>query len=180
MTYRITKTYGHDLGLSACFRQHRATSHCRFLHGYALSFKFTFETDRLDANNWVLDFGGLRPLKDWLCDTFDHKLLVAADDPMRERLEALMPFELGTIHGGDRDGQQCRMYKLGDPATLADILIVEAVGCEAFARMAWVRADWLLSDWREREVAPLTNGVRLVEVEVREHGANSAIYTGED
>jgi hypothetical protein len=54
-----------------------------------------------------------------------------------------------------------------------------AVGCEAFARMAWHNAAALLEQWRNREVAPLTNGVRLVEVEVREHGANSAIYTGE-
>ena len=28
-----TKTYGHDLGLSAAFRQWRAESHCRLIHG---------------------------------------------------------------------------------------------------------------------------------------------------
>jgi 6-pyruvoyltetrahydropterin/6-carboxytetrahydropterin synthase len=41
----VKKTYGHELGLSACFRQHRAKSHCRFLHGYPLSFTFTFAAD---------------------------------------------------------------------------------------------------------------------------------------
>ena len=35
--WRSTKTYGHEEGLSCCFRQWRAThSHCRLLHGYAL------------------------------------------------------------------------------------------------------------------------------------------------
>ena len=41
--WRSTKTYGHEEGLSCCFRQWRAThSHCRLLHGYALSFRLTF------------------------------------------------------------------------------------------------------------------------------------------
>jgi 6-pyruvoyltetrahydropterin/6-carboxytetrahydropterin synthase len=155
MAYRVTKTYGHDLGLSACFRQHRATSHCRFLHGYALSFKFTFEADELDARNWVMDFGGLRELKEWLCQTFDHKLLIAADDPYREELD------------------QLALYRLADP------LLVHAVGCEAFARMAWDAASQLLMKWRTREVAPLRQGVQLIEVECREHGANGASYMGE-
>ena len=161
MSYRITKTYGHELGLSACFRQHKATSHCRFLHGYALSFKFTFEADTLDENNWVLDFGGLKPLKQWLCDAFDHRLLVAQDDPALEEIKLLgMP-------AGYADSQ------------LADVLVVQAVGCEGFARMAWETASAMLEAWRCRPVAPLANEVRLIEVEVREHGANSAIYTGD-
>lgn len=152
MPYRVTKTYGHDLGLSACFRQPRATSHCRFLHGYALSFKFTFEADDLDANNWVLDFGGLKPLKAWLCETFDHKLLVAEDDPELDYLASLAGMGL------------------------ADVLVVPRIGCEAFAGMAAQRAMGLLAEWQERQVAPMRPGVRLVEVEVREHGANSAVW----
>ncbi len=161
MSYKITKTYGHELGLSACFRQHRAHSHCRFLHGYALSFKFTFESNTLDENNWVLDFGGLKPLKQWLCDTFDHKLLVAADDPALTYLKLL---------GSSMDG-------VSQP--LADPLVVPFVGCEGFAKMAWAQASSLLIEWQDRQVAPLNRHVRLAEVEVREHGANSAIYTGE-
>lgn len=155
MAYRITKTYGHDLGLSACFRQHRASSHCRFLHGYPLSFKFTFEAPKLDKNNWVLDFGSLKPLKEWLCDNFDHKLLVASDDPFLDEVAGLAG--------------------LG----LADPIVVKAVGCEAFAKMAWDQAALVLMERRHRAVDPITNGAHLVEVEVREHGANSAIYTGE-
>ena len=79
--YISTKTYTH-LGPVA-YRQWRADSHCNLIHGYALSFHFEFETNDLDARNWVVDFGGLKPLKGNLEDWFDHTLLVAQDDPDR-------------------------------------------------------------------------------------------------
>ena len=148
MTWRSTKTYGHNEGLSACFRQWRAKhSHCRFLHGYALSFRFTFEAYDLDDRNWVMDFGGLKELKAWLKDTFDHKTVVAFDDPKKE-------------YFGDLANEG-----------VADVLFLDEgqhVGCERFAEMAgkWI-SDWLASN---------NPRVRCIEVECREHGANSAIW----
>lgn len=145
--WRSTKTYGHEEGLSACFRQWRAThSHCRFLHGYALSFRLTFEALDLDDRNWVMDFGGLKPVKAWLKQTFDHKLVVAADDPLLGEFEHL------------------------DEVGLADVLVLDkGVGCERFAELVgeWV-GEWLASN---------CSRVRCVEVECREHGANSAIWS---
>jgi len=149
MTYKSTKTYGHELGLSCCFRQWRAESHCRLLHGYALSIRFEFETDDLDHRGWVVDFGSMKSLKGMLEDTFDHKLLVAEDDPYKDEL--------------------CGLAALG----LADVIVVPASGCEKFAEMIYGATEtWLLSNG----YAPR---VKLVSVEVKEHGANSAIYTGE-
>lgn len=150
MTHRVTKTYGHELGLSATFRQHRAKSHCRFIHGYALGFKLVFESDTLDDNGWVKDFGGLKPLKQRLIDTFDHRMLVAEDDPCKAWLETLE-------YGGEQ---------------LVQIVIVSAVGCEAFAHMVWSWAEELITDDERRR------GVRLVEVECREHAGNAASYMG--
>lgn len=146
--YKSTKTYGHEIGLSCAFRQWRAESHCRFIHGYALSVRFEFEADELDARNWVVDFGSLKSLKGQLEDQFDHKLVVAADDPDIESLLALD--ELGLA--------QCR--------------ILPAVGCEKFAEYIFGATEtWLQSNG----YAPR---VRLASVEVAEHGANSAIFTG--
>ena len=109
--YRSTKTYDHTEGLSCCFRQWRAShSHCRLVHGYALAFKFVFATYELDERNWCFDFGGLKPVKAWLKDMFDHTLLIAEDDPERATLEEL-----------SRKG-------------LAEIRVLPAVGCEATAR----------------------------------------------
>lgn len=93
MKFRSTKTYGHDIGLSCCFRQWRSASHCRFLHGYALAVHLEFEADDLDARSWVMDFGSLKPVRQWLVQTFDHKTLVAADDPLLS--ESLFDFGLG-------------------------------------------------------------------------------------
>ena len=81
MAYYSTKTYGHNIGLSAVFRQpHADHSHCRFLHGYSLGFKFIFAASSLDNKNWAVDFGGLKPLKQWLEDTFDHKVVLDEND----------------------------------------------------------------------------------------------------
>lgn len=148
MTYRSTKTYGHDVGLSAAFRQWRADSHCRFVHGYALAVRLEFACEELDHRNWVVDFGSLKSLRGWLEDQFDHKLLVAEDDP-----------DMDTFVAGDG-----RLWQLR---------VVPATGCEKFAEIIYGAAEvWL----RDNGYAPR---VRLVSVEVREHGANSAIYKGD-
>lgn len=149
MKYESTKTYGHDIGLSACFRQWKADSHCNKLHGYALAVKLTFGANYLDERNWVVDFGSLKSLKAMLQDTFDHKTLVAEDDPQADAFVAL-------LHAG-----------------VADIVFVPATGCEAFAEMIFECTDiWL----KDNGYAPRC---RILSVEVSEHGANSAIYKGE-
>ena len=71
MPFQSTKII--DLG-SCAFRQPKAVSHCRFIHGYRLKAKFWFESDKLDSNNWVVDFGSLKPLKKKLENQFDHTL----------------------------------------------------------------------------------------------------------
>ena len=112
MIYQVTKTWGPELGLSCCFRQWRAESHCRFLHGYALGIRIVFEAASLDARHWVYDFGNLAWLKQSLIDAFDHTTLIAADDPERAVFEDLA-----------RRG-------------LIQLRIVPAVGCEAFSE--WI------------------------------------------
>ena len=148
MPYYSTKTYGHNIGLSACFRQpHADHSHCRFLHGYSLQFKFVFGCNELDNKNWVVDFGGLKPLKAWLEDTFDHKVVLDIRDP----------------HLGDFDA-------LADKG-LAEITTMDGVGVEKFAYHAYVFANQLVSKMTGGRCW-------VVSVECAEHGANSAIYEG--
>ena len=43
------KTYTHSTGHSCAFRQWRADSHCKYVHGYAFRFKVWFEGE-LDDN----------------------------------------------------------------------------------------------------------------------------------
>ena len=114
------------------------------MHGYALSFSFTFEATKLDHNGWVVDFGALKELKQALFDMFDHKMLVAQDDPMLESIQ---------------DAQWLH---------IADVNVVDAVGCEAFAKLGFDLADLLVTEkfphaW-------------VVSCTVSEHGANSATF----
>ena len=123
MPHFSTKTYNHSIGLSAVFRQpHADHSHCKYLHGYSLGFKFTFGCDELDNKNWAVDFGGLKPLKQWLEDTFDHKVVLDADDP---HLQDFLELE---------------------NKGLAQITILDGVGAEKFAWHAWMFADKLVRE----------------------------------
>lgn len=108
--YTATKVYDHSEGLSCSFRQWRAESHCRLLHGYALKVTLVFAATKLDSRNWVVDFGGLKWVKEWLHGTFDHVLAVARDDPQLALMEALAR------------------------ADCARLVYLERVGCEAFAQ----------------------------------------------
>lgn len=148
--YRSTKTYGHNAGFSAAFRQWRADSHCKYLHGYPLSFKFEFGSNELDVRNWVVDFGSLKSLKGILEDTFDHKTVVSEDDP-----------EMEWFQEAARRG-------------IIDLVVLPAGGCEKFAEFVFdVTEQWL----RDAGYSPRCS---LISVEVREHEGNSAIYTNPD
>ena len=116
------KTYTHATGHSCAFRQWRADSHCNLIHGYALQFEFTFGCEKLDERNWAVDFGGLKPLKEWLKYMFDHTYLVAEDDP-----------ELETV-------------KMLQEKNLIDMRLVPAVGCERFAEQVFDYAQDLVND----------------------------------
>ena len=149
--YQSTKLFD---GYSACFRQWRADgTHCRFLHGYAISFRVWFEGD-LDHRHWVFDFGGMKRAKttiggmspkDYFAYLLDHTTIVAEDDPSLDIFRML-----------DADG-------------LIQLRILPAVGCERFAEFLYEKINTFLKEE--------TNGrVRATKIEVYEHERNSASY----
>ena len=149
--YQSTKLFD---GFSCCFRQWKAkTTHCRFLHGYGVSFRVTFEGN-LDDRNWVWDFGGMKRAKTqiddmspkaWMDHMFDHTVIVAKDDPKLETFQA--------------------MEVMG----IIQLRVVEATGAEKFAEFIYSK----LNEFVHKE----THGrVRVAQVEFMEHGKNTAIY----
>lgn len=148
--FQSTKVFD---GFSCCFRQWRAdNTHCKFLHGYGISFKVWFEGN-LDERNWVFDFGGMkratgsidgRAPKDWMNYMFDHTVVVAQDDP-----------ELSTFTELDNQG-------------LIQLRIIPAVGAEKFAQYVFNKINTFIQD-------ETNNRVSVVKVEFREHDKNSAI-----
>ena len=151
-TFTSTKVFD---GFSTCFRQWKAeTTHCKYLHGYGVSFKLWFEGE-LDERNWVWDFGGMKRAKgtidgkspkDWFDYMFDHTVVVAEDDPQLEKYFVKM----------DRNGT-------------IQLRVVPATGAEKFAEFIYNKVNPFIMQE--------TDGmVKIAKVEFREHGKNSAIY----
>lgn len=114
------KRYDHG-EFSCCFRNPLAThSHCSLLHGYAPAFTFIFGCRALDDKYWVQDFGGLKTLKEWLKEMFDHTVLIKQDDPHIRVFQS--------------------MHHLG----IIALREVPQIGMEYFAQMAYHFADGLV------------------------------------
>ena len=146
MPHYSTKHYGHNIGLSAVFRQPNADhSHCHLLHGYSLAFTFKFGCSELDNKNWAVDFGGLKPLKAWLEDHFDHKLALDKNDPHLDKFQELEALDL------------------------AEIRVFDGVGAEKFAEFLYHK----LNDFVQLETE---GRVKVVKVKFMENHKNSAIY----
>jgi len=146
MKYESTKII--DLG-SCAFRQWKADSHCKFIHGYRLQAKFWFCCTELDEKNWVVDFGGLKGLKDILEKQFDHTLCIASDDPLLEGFKSLH------TSGG------------------CDLRIMDnGVGIERTAEWCFNAADNYI-----RNIT--NNRCWVDKVEVWEHDKNSAIVSSD-
>lgn len=150
-TFISTKVFD---GFSTVFRQWKADgTHCRFLHGYGVSFQIWFQGD-LDERNWVWDFGGMKRAegkidgmspKEWMDYMFDHTFIVAEDDPFAESFQRM------------------------DEAGVAQVRVIPATGAERFAEFIYNKVNPFV----EAE----TNGrVKVAKVEFKEHGKNSAIY----
>ena len=149
--YQSTKVFD---GYSCVFRQWRAEgTHCRFLHGYGVSFRVWFEGE-LDERNWVWDFGqakrsiylidGMSP-KAWMDYMFDHTTIMAEDDPLLNTFKTL------------------------EATGAVQLRIIPAVGCEKFAEYIYNK----LNPWVEID----SNGrVKITQIEFREHEKNSALY----
>ncbi len=142
-------------GFSCCFRQWKAsTTHCRFLHGYGVSFKVTFE-GKLDDRNWVWDFGGMKRAstlidgmqpKAWMDYMFDHTVIMANDDPALSTFEAL-----------DQQG-------------IVQLRTVAATGAEKFSEFIFHKLNNFVKDETNERV-------QVRSVEFMEHGKNTAIYS---
>ena len=151
--YQSTKVFD---GFSCVFRQWKADgTHCKYVHGYGVSFKVWFEGE-LDEKNWVWDFGGMKRAKGtidgmnpkaWMDYMFDHTMIVAEDDPFIES------------------------FKLMDRAGAAQVRILPAVGAEKFA-------EYIFNKLQEFIHTETEGRVRIHRVEFLEHGRNTAIYKG--
>lgn len=150
--YTVKKVFD---GFSTCFRQWKATTtHCSFLHGYAISFEVEFGCVELDERNWCWDFGGMKRSKgkidgmspdEWLKYMFDHTVIIAEDDP------------------------ELSVFRLLEDRGLLQLRVLPSAGCEKFAEYVFSKLDAFV---REE-----TSGrAYIVSVKCSEHFKNSATY----
>ena len=142
-------------GFSTVFRQWKAeTTHCRFVHGYGISFKVYFEGG-LDERNWVWDFGGMKRAKtkidgkspkEWMDYMFDHTLVVAEDDP------------------------ELKAFQQMDTAGVAQVRVIPATGAEKFAEYIYNKLNKFVDTETEGRV-------KVTKVKFMEHGKNAAYYS---
>ena len=58
-------------------RQHLHDGHCAFVHGHNWDISITFGCEKTDENGFVVDFGKLKFIKEWLNANLDHACVFA-------------------------------------------------------------------------------------------------------
>jgi 6-pyruvoyltetrahydropterin/6-carboxytetrahydropterin synthase len=149
--YQSTKLFD---GFSCVFRQWKAEgTHCRFLHGYGVSFRVWFEGE-LDERNWVWDFGGMKRAKgtidgmnpkQWMDYMFDHTVIISEDDPYLDVFKKMMVDDL------------------------IQLRVIPATGAEQFAKYIYEKLNTFVQEETEGRV-------KIAKVEFMEHNKNTAIY----
>lgn len=152
VAYKFTSTKEYIDEFPCAYKQWKADTHCNLNHGYSFSIKFYFGANELDKRGWVVDYGGLKELKQILKDQFDHKTLIAENDP-------------------DLD-----QYKELEQKGILKLTILPAMGCEMIADQLYkfmngvYIPDYLGQGEAER--------VWCYKVEVRETQSNMAFREG--
>ena len=141
-------------GFSTVFRQWKAKeTHCRFLHGYGISFKVYFEGE-LDEKNWVWDFGGMKRAKTlidgkqpkaWMDYMFDHTVIIAEDDPGMGGWETMNKLEV------------------------IQLRVIPATGAEKFS-------EFIFNKLNEFVKTETEGRVKVTKVKFMEHGKNADYY----
>lgn len=141
--------------LPAAHRQPKHDGHCRLIHGHNWGFDIVLGCTSFDPNGFVLDVGKLKPVKDFLTETFDHTLLLNEDDP---------------LFIGDELEAEFDMLR-----ELSKLVKVPNCGMEGLAQYVFEEVQLILErafndDFRNR-------GLRVVEVTCFEDSKNSSTYT---
>ena len=142
--YQISKTFGeYPFG----HRQHMHDGHCKFVHGHNWRFRIEMQSETLDQNGFVYDFGKFKELKKWFDYMFDHTLLINGDDPMIDFFKE------------NEIVNNCKIW---------DMRIVPSGSAENLAKYIYEHI--------EQEYIQKTSKYRLVSVTVLEDSKNTATY----
>lgn len=122
--------------------------HCSTIHGYDREVEFRFAGE-VDDHGWIVPFGQLKPIKQFLEYYFDHVTVLPADDPRINSLRTSEAYQFGGLLG------QLRVLPSGVSMEMSSLFIWEHVNAYIYH---------------------ITNGRCYVEmVRVYEHERNDAM-----
>lgn len=147
--FTCQKTYS---DIPFAHRQHRHEGHCSLIHGHNWSFTFTFGCSALDECGFVVDFGKLKPLKNFFDENLDHACVFNRDDPLLDQLLAI------------NESSGCTVYKA---------YIVDQCSSEGLAKHLYEVIDPMIREMTEGRA-------HVISVQVIEDTRNSATYCADD
>ena len=63
---------------------------CQSIHGHSYLFEVTLESEHLNPDGMVMDFGELKAMMSHLFDSWDHSYMFYAEDPLAFSYKAMM------------------------------------------------------------------------------------------
>ena len=147
--YISTKTYGHESGLSCAFRQPNAT-HSHCSLIHGYALAFKFKFGCTELDD-----------KNWAVDFGDL-------GELKQWLKDNFDHKTAI----DKNDPDMDLFLMMEERGVIETVIMDGVGCEKFAYHAWKAADEIINK--------KSNGrCYCISCEVKEHGANSAIFLRE-
>lgn len=98
-------------------RQWRHEGHCSRIHGHNWSIEVVFQCESLDENGFVVDFGNLKFLRDWIDENLDHACLLSEDDPEMDRFEQMQNdnlIQITTVNNASCEGIAKHIFDVFD------------------------------------------------------------------
>ena len=104
-----------DIPLS--HRQPMHLGRCSRLHGHSWSVCLTFASKKLDSNGFVVDFGELHYISEWIDKNLDHGTIVCTTDPLIDDIRAMAKLgllKIVEINSASCEGIAMHLFKVFD------------------------------------------------------------------
>ena len=102
-------------------RLHRHDGACAFVHGHNWAITLTFACERPDENGFVVDFGKLDFIAQWLDTHLSHACVFAESDPLKDALLAAAPqaWKPYLVADNSSEGMAAHLFSVFDPLVRA-------------------------------------------------------------
>lgn len=129
-----SKTY---FDIPFAHRQHLHDGHCAKIHGHNWDFSFTFGCHELSPEGFVVDFGKLDFIREWIYREFDHACVFNGEDPCREALISGVPsaWKVKVVDNCSSEGLAQYLF------TQVDLLVRQTTKGRVFLTAVEVRED---------------------------------------